>query len=74
MAIGWHPDEDVTPTPRDVDVMASVLEGRHGLHAADIADFFSAVYCDQGDAGRAWAWAGVAEKVRRRLQDRLVKH
>ncbi len=69
----WHPDNDVTPTPRDVDMMASVLEGRHGQHAADVADFFSTYHSLEGDAGRCWAWAGVAETIRKRTKDRSTK-
>lgn len=71
MSLNWHPDEDVTPTPREVDTMASVLEGRHGRHAADVAEFFSSLHSQNGDAGRCWAWAGVAEKVRQRERQRL---
>jgi hypothetical protein len=74
MSISWHPDEDVTPTPRDVEEMACVLEGRHGFHAADVADFFSSLHSVKGDAGRCWAWAGVAELVRRREQKRMQQH
>lgn len=70
MATGWHPDEDTTPTPAEVDNMASVLEGRHGVLAADVADFFSELHSRSGDAGRCWAWAGVAETVRRREKTR----
>jgi hypothetical protein len=70
----WHPDEDVTPTPREVVAMAEVLEGRHGTHAADVADFFSTYHSIHGDAGRCWAWAGVAETVRKRASDRLKGH
>ncbi|MBX9926969.1 MAG: hypothetical protein K2Y05_11475 [Hyphomicrobiaceae bacterium] len=64
-------DPDPTPTPRDVDAMAAVLESRHGSFAADVAEFFSSWYDDQGDVGRSWAWAGVARKVRLREQERL---
>lgn len=71
MTARWHPEEDATPTPRDVEFMAAVLEGRHGLHAADVAEFFSSVHSQQGDAGRSWAWAGVAELVRRRESHRM---
>ncbi len=71
MAASWHTDEDATPTPGDVEFMAAVLEGRHGLHAAEVADFFSTVHSQKGDAGRCWAWAGVAELVRRREMTRL---
>lgn len=70
----WHPDEDVTPTPRDVQVMAETLEGQHGVHAAEVAEFFSTYHSLHGDAGRCWAWAGVAETVRHREAQRLKTH
>jgi hypothetical protein len=72
MASGWHPDEDTTPTPREVEMMAGVLEGRHGLHAAEVAEFLSTFHEQRRDAARAWAWAGVAECVRQREQVRLM--
>jgi hypothetical protein len=72
MASGWHPDEDPTPTPREVELMAGVLEGRHGLHAAEVAEFLSTFHEQRRDAPRAWAWAGVAERVRQREQERLL--
>jgi hypothetical protein len=74
MSSAWHPDEDVTPTPREVVTMAEALEGRHGTHAADVAEFFSTFHSIRGDAGRCWAWAGVAEVVRKRAKDRLQNH
>lgn len=70
----WHPDEDATPTPGDVCFMAEVLEGRHGYFAAEIAEFFASYHCEKGDAGRAWAWSGVAELVRNRERARLDQH
>lgn len=70
----WHPDADATPTPRDVAAMAEVLEGRHGTHAAEVADFFAAYHGEKGDAGRAWAWCGVAELVRNRERARLERN
>jgi hypothetical protein len=72
MAMRWHPDEDTTPTPREVESMASVLEGRHGQWAAEVAEFFSSVHSVDGDAGRCWAWAGVAEMIRRRERARVT--
>ena len=66
----WHPEEDATPTPREVESMAEVLEGRHGVHATEVADFFSTLHSLKGDAGRCWAWAGVAEMLRRRSENR----
>ncbi|MDX2287664.1 MAG: hypothetical protein NW217_02430 [Hyphomicrobiaceae bacterium] len=69
----WHPEEDLTPTPRDVEFMAATLEARHGLHAADVAEFFSSLHSQKGDAGRCWAWAGVAALVRRRQQNRTAE-
>ncbi len=63
---------DVTPAPKDVEFMALVLEGQHGTHAAEIAAFFSDYHCGRGDAGRSWAWAGVADIVRKRQQVRAI--
>ncbi len=74
MTACWHPEEDVTPTPADVQAMVETLEGRHGLLAAEIADFFSTLHALKGDAGRSWAWAGVAETVRRRSKIRERVH
>jgi hypothetical protein len=51
--------------------MAAVLEGRHGWLAADIAEFFATYHSQHGDAGRSWAWAGVAERVRERTVQRI---
>jgi hypothetical protein len=69
--LSWHPDADVTPTPREVQSMAEVLEGRHGQHAVDVAEFFSTHHSLSGDAGRCWAWAGVAETIRQRATRRI---
>jgi hypothetical protein len=71
MTSGWHFQEDTTPTPAEVEAMVAVLEGRHGVLAADVAEFFSTLHSLKGDAGRSWAWAGVAEMVRRKLEARL---
>ena len=54
--------------------MVAVLEGRHGAWAADVAEFFSTLHSLKGDAGRSWAWAGVAEMVRRKAEARLGEH
>jgi len=71
MATGWHPEIDATPTPADVECMAEVLEGQHGAMAAEVADFFATKHGLAGDAGRSWAWAGVAEMIRNRARRRL---
>jgi hypothetical protein len=71
MAIGWQFDEDATPTPGEVEHMAHVLEGRHGCYAAEIADFLCQLHAQRGDAGRSWAWAGVAERVRKAERRRV---
>ncbi|MEO0671827.1 MAG: hypothetical protein AAFZ05_07340 [Pseudomonadota bacterium] len=68
----WHPNDDATPTPEEVEGMATMLEGRHGLFAADVADFFSTFHGQRGDAGRSWAWQGVAERVRYRTRCRTT--
>jgi hypothetical protein len=67
----WPAEPDPTPTPRDVCFMAEVLEGRHGSFAAQVADFFADYHGEKGDAGRSWAWSGVAELVRTRERARL---
>jgi len=56
----------MTPTPLEMVQMATVLEGRHGVHAAEVAEFFSTQHALGGDVGRSWAWTGVAETVRER--------
>jgi hypothetical protein len=71
MATGKHPHDDVTPMPGEAEAMVSVLEGRHGVWAAEVAEFFSTFHSLKGDAGRSWAWAGVAELARRRAEARL---
>lgn len=61
---------DATPMPAEVETMAEVLESRHGQHAAAVAEFFADVHGQRGDAGRCWAWSGVAERVRLRERAR----
>lgn len=70
MSGSWHPDQDLTPTPREVENMALVLEARHGRLAAEVADFFADLHSLGGDAGRSWAWSGVAELIRRMEEKR----
>ena len=74
IAPSWHADSDVTPTPADVIAMAEVLEGQHGVMAVEVAEFFSTFHSLRGDAGRTWAWAGVAETVRQRSKARATQH
>jgi hypothetical protein len=71
MTSGWHFHEDATPSPGEVEAMVSVLEGRHGVLAAEVADFLSTFHSLKGDSGRSWAWAGVAELVRHRAEARV---
>ena len=61
MTSSWLPSEDETPTPRDVEFMAQTLEGRHGQHAAEVAEFFSSLHTDRGDAGRGFH--GLSDRV-----------
>jgi len=53
--------------------MAAVLEAKHGLHAAQVADFFATMHTGYGDERRSMAWADVAERVRTRERDRLQR-
>lgn len=63
--------DDVTPNINQVDDMASLLESQHGVFAAEVADFLATKHSIAGDAGRCWAWAGVAERVRMRTRQRI---
>ncbi len=56
----------------DAELMAVVLEGRHGAFAAEVAYFFSLLHRQMGDASRSHAWGGVARMVRRRESDRVL--
>lgn len=67
----WHPDVDATPTPGEVEMMAATLEGRHGVHAEHVAQFFTDWNAHNGDASRSWAWAAVTERVRKRTGTRM---
>jgi hypothetical protein len=58
----------------DAELMAVVLEGRHGMFAAEVADFFALLHRQLGDPDRSQAWGGVARTVRRRTVDRLQAH
>lgn len=68
----WQLDADATPTPSEVDMMAAVLEGRHGVHAEDVAQFLVDWNSHRGDASRSWAWTAVTECVRKRTSDRIA--
>lgn len=64
---------EAAPLPEEeVDLMAIVLEGRHGTHALDVADFFVEANAHNGDAPRAWAWLGVAKRLKERAKARLA--
>jgi hypothetical protein len=56
---------------REFEAMATVLEARHGLHAAEVAEFFASLHIENGDETRSIAWSDVAELVRQRQYDRM---
>lgn len=72
MNSGWHFNGQMTPSQGEVDAMAAVLEGRHGMWAAEVAEFFAVAHGLRGDKGRSWAWSGVAESVRRKEEERIA--
>jgi hypothetical protein len=74
MSSGWQFRRKATPRPIEVDALVAVLEGRHGMWAAEVAEFFSTLHRLKGDAGRSWAWANVAERVRHRSEARQHQH
>jgi hypothetical protein len=59
-------------TLQDAELMAVVLEGRHGVLAAEVAEFFSLLHSQLGDKTRSKAWGGVAQSVRKRAYDRML--
>jgi hypothetical protein len=59
-------------TLQDAELMAVVLEGRHGVLAAEVADFFALLHRQLGDGSRSKAWSGVARTLRKREHDRLL--
>jgi hypothetical protein len=63
--------KETLTTLQDAELMAVVLEGRHGTFAAEVADFFALLHSQLGDVTRSRAWGGVARSVRRREHDRL---
>ena len=70
-------DSNVFIERREIDTMALVLEGRHGIFAADVADFLSDAHKVSSDPHRSSAWAAVAHTVRGRERARVsepVRH
>lgn len=65
-------NEDGLAVLQDAELMAVVLEGRHGTYAAEVAEFFALLHRQLGDKGRSQAWGGVARLVRRRENDRVL--
>jgi len=53
------------------DRLACVLEARHGIHATEVAEFFSSVHEQLGDDTRCVAWESVADTLRQREAMRL---
>ena len=70
MTTGWQFKGQEMPTQGEVDAMAAFLEGRHGMFAAEVAEFFAIAHSLKGDKSRCWAWSGVAETVRRKAEAR----
>ena len=54
------------------ETLATILEGRHGVFAAEVADFLASVHGRLGDVKRCTAWGEVAQLVRSRESVRLA--
>ena len=67
----WQPNKPMNE--RECEAMAAILEAKHGLHAAEVADFFATMHTGYGDERCSSAWAEVAELVRTREHDRLER-
>lgn len=74
MALGSDAPIDTSASVREAEALVSVLESRHGVWAADVADFFSTFHNLKGNAARSAAWAGVAQLARRRAEARQSDH
>lgn len=72
MSTGPQQNKQQPSAPHDAELMAVVLEGRHGAMAAEIAEFFATLHRQHGDPSRAKAWSGVAKLVRKREYERLL--
>lgn len=55
--------------PNEIQVMVRLLEARHGVHAADMAEFFVTANELKGAPVRVEAWSEVADRIR--LRERL---
>lgn len=64
--------KETVTTLQDAELMAVVLEGRHGALAAEVAEFFALLHRQLGDVTRSKAWGGVARSVRKREHERLA--
>lgn len=70
MMICWQQGESATPFVIEAERLAATLEARHGVFAADIAEFFSELHAIKGNVSRAYGWAGVADVIRERTRER----
>ena len=58
-------------TVGEIRTLASTLEAIHGVHAAEVADFYADAHGQEGDRGRLRALSTVAGLIRRREIERL---
>lgn len=68
----WTPETVNAPTTEEIEPAAAFLEARHGLHAADVADFLATHHGLMGSAERYWAWNAVARRIRKRADERIA--
>jgi hypothetical protein len=74
MASQGHFRTQSTSAASEIDALVAVLEGRHGIWAAEVAEFFATLHGLKGDSGRSSAWANVAEHARQRAEARQSEH
>lgn len=73
MVIRWHPETEASPTPREAELMVELLEGRHGVHAEAVADFFRLYNEHNGAPSKAGAWAMLSQRIARRREARMAR-
>ena len=64
-------DTEFNTTLSEIRNLACTLEGLHGVHAYDVAEFFAEAHGQEGDRGRLRAWTTVAGLIRQREHERL---
>lgn len=67
-----HTDTETAQTLRETELLVELLEGRHGIHAEAVADFFKIYNEQMGTPSKANLWARLSKRIALRQQLRLA--